>query len=617
MLRARCRHPSGILPAFAEEEIDQSITDRFERQAHLYPQRVALGDGTRKVTYEQLDQAANRIAQEVLSLRGEGQEQIAVLSHQSIPAVAAMLGILKSGKTYVPLDALAPVGRNRHILHDAQASLLIAEDRHASIADEIARGLCPAISPDCFAGRSTPRPGLKVSPGQSAYIMYTSGSTGEPKGVLHTHRNVLHKCRGWIQLVNICPLDRLSQLRSLSVSGSIRDVFGGLLGGAGVFMFDVKRNGIGQLSSWLQREQITVYNSVASLLRSFSTDSAGDERFSAVRLVKLSGELVYKSDVEVYRNRFPDTCLLLNMLASAEVGSTRAYFVSKESRFDADIVPVGYALEDCDVMLLNDEGQACRGGEVGEIAIRSEFLSPGYWRRPELSAAAFSDDSGGAVGRIFRTGDLGEMRADGCLLHRGRKGSHVKIRGYSVELAEVEATLLGLDDITNAVVVARPRADGIEALVAYVVPAGRNALTGSTLRRRLSATLPDYMIPAAFVLLDKLPLIGPGKVDLRALPDPGLERPALDTAFILPRDAAEQAIADIWRDVLSMDQVGIHDNFFELGGDSLQAGRVVARIAECFHVDVPLRALYGSPTVECLARIIVQARDHSLSPSSP
>lgn len=604
-LRARCFHPTEKFIEFRKEEIEQSIPERFEDQVRKHSQRLAIKTKENALTYDELNKAANRIAHAILATRGEGQEQVALLCHQGAVAIAATLAVLKAGKTYVPLDPTVPNTRNKHILGDAQIGLIIADAENISLASDLAQNEFPVMNIDRLESSfSSDNPGLRISPDCLSCIMYTSGSTGEPKGVVQNHRNVLYKTMGWVNVVHISPGDRLSLLRSLSVTGSIRDLFGGLLCGAAVLPLDVKREGLVHLASWLVDEEITIYNSVVTLFRNFGSTLTGSESFSSVRLIKLSGEPVYKRDVEIYKKYFPQHCLAINMLASAEVGSTRVYFMDKETAIPDNVVPIGYPLEGCEVLLLDNNGNRLGFDQVGEIAVQSRYLSPGYWRMPDLTQACFLPDPEGGDARIFRTGDLGSMRPDGCLVHRGRKDFHVKIRGYSVEIAEVEAALIELDAVKEAVVTTKENAQGNQVLVAYVVLTAKSALTIGAIRKALAAKVPDYMIPSAFIFLDSFPLVGPGKVNLRALPDPGRTRPDLEVPFTFPRTPVEGKIAKIWAEVLDLDQVGIHDRFFELGGDSLLATRVISRVIDTFRIEVPLRSLFETPTVAAMAAVV-------------
>jgi amino acid adenylation domain-containing protein len=604
-LRARCFHPIEPFIEYSRDEIEQSIADRFENQVRKHPRRLAIKTRDRELTYDELNRAANRVAHAILAARGERQEQAALLCDPGAMAIVGTLAVLKAGKTYVPLDPAVPKARNEFILRDAQIGLIVTDDEHFLRACELAPKGVAMINIDALESHvSSDNPGLHIPPDRLSYLMYTSGSTGEPKGVVQNHRNVLAKVMGWVNVVHISPGDRLSLLRALNVSGSIRDLFGGLLCGAAVLPFDLKREGLAHFAGWLSDEKITIYNSVVTLFRSLGGTLRGSENFSSIRLIRLSGEPVYKRDVEIFRKHFSRDTLLINMLASAEVGSTRVYFIDKDTLIHENLVPIGYPMEGCEVLLLDGDGKALGTNQVGEIAVRSRYLSPGYWRRPDLTEAAFLPDPKGGDRRIFRTGDLGCMLPDGCLVHHGRKDSHVKIRGYSVELAEIEAALIEFDGVKEAVVTTKENAHGNQILVAYVVPTGASVVAVSALRKGLAAKLPDYMIPSAFVLLDCFPLVGPGKVDYRALPVPSRARPDLATALAFARTPVEEKLVKIWTHFLDVDQVGIHDRFLELGGDSLLASRIICHVIDVFRVEVPLRTLFETPTVADMAAAI-------------
>ena len=278
------------------------------------------------------------------------------------------------------------------------------------------------------------------------------------------------------------------------------------------------------------------------------------------------------------------------------------YCVDKDTEISDAMVPVGYPLGDVEILLLDDEGEAVGFDQVGEIAIKSRYTSPGYWRRPDLTRAAFITDPQDEGERIYRTGDLGYMQPDGCLVVTGRNDFRVKIRGFRIEVAEIELALRGLTKVKEAAVVAHEDQRGEKQLVAYVVPEPEQAPTTSELRDFLKDKLPDYMVPSAFVVLDALPLTPNGKLDRLALPAPSLARPELDTNFVAPRNALEEQLVEIWEEVLGVERVGIHDDFFELGGHSLRATRVVSRVREVFQVELPLLSLFEEPTIAGLPR---------------
>jgi acyl-coenzyme A synthetase/AMP-(fatty) acid ligase len=376
--------------------------------------------------------------------------------------------------------------------------------------------------------------------------------------------------------------------------------------GATCYPLNIREDGLDGLANLLIQEKITVLNLYVTAFRHFVDTLTGAEKFPNLRLIRLGAEPVYKRDVELYRRHFSPDCLLANLLGTTETGLICEYFVNRETQIDGSLVPVGYPVPDKQVLLLDEHGKEIEPDQVGEIAVKSRYLSDGYWRKPELTQAKFLPDSKGGDERIYLTGDLGCMLPDGRFIHMGRRDFQVQIRGYRVEVAEIEMALVNLDAIKEAVVVAREDSRDDQRLVAYLVPVEGLSFTVSTLRRALAEVLPDYMIPSAFVTMDALPLTSSGKVNRLALPEPGTARPELGIPFAAPRTPVEDTLARIWSDVLGLDEVGIYDDFFALGGNSLLATQIISRVINTFQVRVPLIALFQSPTIADMALAIVQ-----------
>jgi acyl carrier protein len=319
---------------------------------------------------------------------------------------------------------------------------------------------------------------------------------------------------------------------------------------------------------------------------------------------------VHKQDVDLYKKHFSRDCIFANSLGLTETaGTIRHNLIDHDTKVTSDTVPVGYAVEEMEVLLLDDDGHDVGVDEIGEIAVRSRYLSPGYWGNAELTQAKFIVGSDGGDNRLYLTGDLGRMLADGSLVHLGRKDFQVKVRGYKIDVAEIERALLALDSIEAVVVVARADRDDDLSLVAYLVSAITPAPTISALRRALSAKLPEYMIPASFVLLEALPTTPTGKVDRGRLPLTDRTRPALDAVFVRPRSECERSLTIIWQDVLHIDKIGIDDNFFDLGGNSLRLAEVNLKLHTVFEKDISLVEMFALPTVRTLAEYFTQPED--------
>jgi amino acid adenylation domain-containing protein len=614
VIRARCVHPAGTFVAFHKEEIEQSIPERFEAQVQQYPSRIAIHTPSHTLTYEQLNHLVTRLAGTLVHQRRPGPEPIALLLEHGAPAIAAILGTLKAGKIYVPLDPSYPPARLAYLLEDSQAAVLVTNTRNLLLARELAKTECQQLlNIDELEAPSSIKALIPWPSSESpAWILYTSGSTGQPKGVVQTHRNVLHDIRNYTNAFHLCPEDRLLLLTSSSVVDTVRTMYGALLNGAALYPLDVKEEGLAPLADWLIEQEITIYRSFATLFRHFLHTLNAERHFPHLRLLYLAGEPVYRRDVELYRRHFSADCLFVNGIGSTECLTYRWYLIDKETPIPPNHVPVGYPLEDVEVVLLDDGGKEVGPHQLGEMVVRSRYLSPGYWRRPELSQAKFLPGPHGGDERMYRTGDLGLRLEDGCLVHMGRKDFQVKVRGYRVEVGEVEAALLNVDNVKEAVVIPRADRSGDQRLVAYLVPSRRPAPTATVLRRALAAQLPEYMIPAAFIVLDTLPLLPNGKVDRQGLPAPDPTRPELETPLVAPGTAVEQTVAQIWAEVLNVKQVGIHDNFFDLGGHSLAATRIVSRVTAHFEVELPLRLLFQSPTVAEMAAVIAGYQGENL-----
>jgi len=614
LLQAKCFHSTGTFVEFNKDEIEQSIPKRFEQQARKYSNRTAVVTRNQTLTYDQLSQGVDRLAGAILHQRGGRQEPIALLLEQSASAISTILGVLKAGKIYVPLDTTYPQARIEYILEDSQARVIVTNNRNFLLARELAEhNGCQLLNIDELDPISfVEEPDSHISPDSLAWILYTSGSTGQPKGVVQTHRNVLHDIMNYTNAFHICQADRLILLTSYSVVDTVRTMYGALLNGASLYPVDVKKDGLTHLADWLNHHQITIYRSFSTLFRHFIDTLDGDQQFPKLRLLYLCGEPVYRRDLELYKKQFSPNCIFVNGIGSTECLTYRWNLMDKKIQVNDNNVPVGYPLEDIEVLLLDDDGKEVAVNEIGEMSVRSRYLSPGYWRRPELSQVKFLSDPNGGDERIYRTGDLGLILDDGCLVHMGRKDFQVKIRGYRIEVGEIEAALLNIDNIKEAVVILREDRPRDRYLAAYIVPSRQPALSITALRHALAEKLPGYMVPSAFIILDTLPLLPNGKLDRQRLPYPDSSRPNLDTPFIVPETSVEQALAKIWAEVLNVNHVGAHDNFFDLGGHSLAATRIVSRVIKHFQVDLPLQSLFQSPTVAEMATVIAEHQGKKL-----
>ena len=599
--------PSNTFTELRREEIEQSIADRFASQVERYPQQLAVKTRNYQWTYKDLNAAVSSVAQSILQLRGDGEERIALLFEHDAPMIAGMLGALQAGKTYVPLDPHHPRERLAQIVEHSQATALLTNNRNLGVARELANNGLHLINIDDLNSAAAPLAFPSIAPERLAYILYTSGSTGQPKGVMQNHRNVLHYIRVYTNNLHLNADDRLTLLSSYCFDASVMDIYGALLNGATLYPIDIKEEGLADLSQQLIAEEITVYHSTPTVYRYFLSTLGNEKEFPNVRLIVLGGEKVNRTDVELFKKHFANHCLFVNGLGPTEATVSLQNFIDQQTNIAGDSVPVGFPVEDTEVLLLSKSG---RPAEVsGEIAIKSAHVALGYWRNSEATARAFSTNGGGPSIRIYRTGDMGRRLSDGSIRFEGRKDFQVKIRGFRVELGEIESALAEHPQVREGVVVAHENGGGGDTtLVAYFVPqestpnASVAAISGE-LRGFLQRKLPEYMVPGSFVVLKALPLTPSGKLNRRALP--ALEKTRRPTSpSAAPTTPLEKLLTSIWSELLEVKTIGVNDNFFELGGHSLLAVRLFAQIEKRLGKRLPLATLFQAPTARQLAAVI-------------
>lgn len=587
--------PASSFIAFEAGEVEQSIPQRFAKQVAKHPDRIAVRDGRAEWTYAQLDQAANQVARAL-----SAPQRVALLLNHEAPMVAAILGVLKAGGTYVPLDATHPTERLREIVADAGASTLLASEVNLPVARELAAAGVTLLEIDAvLRGPRATETGLEIAPDQLAYLLYTSGSTGRPKGVSQNHRNVLHFIAAYTNNLHLCADDRLTLVASSSVDAAVMDIFAALLNGATLCPIDVRAVGLSGVRDRLTRDGITIYHSTPTLYRHLVRDLSGRAKPETVRLVVLGGEEVRSEDVTALRENFGPSCMLVNGFGPTESTVSLQYFVDRATSLERRSVPIGHPVERTAVSLLSRDG---RPGQVyGEIAIRSPHVAVGYWQDPELTDAVFLADPAGGKDRVYKTGDMGRLLPDGSLEFCGRSDQQTKIQGFRVEIGEIEAVLSRHPGVKEAAAAAMETSDGEKRVIAYFV-ADREPPSADEMRRFLRGRLPAHMIPFAFVRVEAMPLTASGKIDRRNLPAPERDRP--EQKLTAPRDDLERRLTEIWKSVLGVESLGIGEDFFDLGGHSVLALGMMVEIERSLGVSLPLATLIEAPTVERLAEVL-------------
>lgn len=572
-----------------------TLLSAFHEQVLRNGHRTALLTPERSWTYAELDRWADGIAAAILERIGRAPSQVALLFDQGAPNVAATLGILKSGNCYVPLDVTHAPARSKDLYDFAQAALLLTDEEHGPLADTIAGTTGQVLRVDRIASENSLQP-LSISENDHAYIFFTSGTTGKPKGVVDSHRNVLHNIYRYTSALSITAEDRLTMIQSPTFSGTVSSLFCALLNGATLLPFDVRKHGFAALGQWLIEAQATIYHSVPSIYRGV-LEAAPDQR--SIRVVRLEGDGATRKDLELFGRSFSPEAVLAHGLGATETGLSCQCRMKADAVFEGERLPIGMPLPDMDVRVVRPDGIAVEPGDIGELQVRSEFLATGYWRTPELTAERFVPVEGGI--RAYRSGDLARVDDKGRLVHLGRKDLEHKISGQWVNIGEVENALRALGTFRDALAVTRQDGEDEPRLVAYVVLKEGATGTTSTWRDALRMGLPDHMVPRHFVVLDALPMTDHGKVDRRALPAPSLP---LAASSVDPIDPQEREMAHIWERVLGVKHVGPTDDFFDLGGMSINALRILTLVSQRWKVDVQLAELYKAPTVRQFLAVI-------------
>ncbi|MEK5212940.1 non-ribosomal peptide synthetase DhbF [Bacillus sp. FSL R5-0603] len=578
----------------AKSEKLVSLQDMFEKQAVLKPERIALMCDDIQVNYRKLNEEANRLAR-LLIEKGIGPEQFVALALPRSPEmVASMLGVLKSGAAYLPLDPEFPTDRISYMLEDAKPSCIITtEEIAASLPDNLAVPelvLDQAVTQEIIKRYSPENPDVSVSLDHPAYIIYTSGSTGRPKGVVVTQKSLSNFLLSMQEAFSLGEEDRLLAVTTVAFDISALELYLPLISGAQIVI--AKKETIREpqiLAQMIENFDINIMQATPTLWHALITGEP--EKLRGLRVL-VGGEALPSGLLQALQDLH---CSVTNLYGPTETTIWSAAAFLEEGL--QGVPPIGKPIWNTQVYVLDNGLQPVPPGVVGELYIAGTGLARGYFHRPDLTAERFVADPYGPPGtRMYRTGDQARWRADGSLDYIGRADHQIKIRGFRIELGEIDAVLANHPHIEQASVVVREDQPGDKRLAAYVVADG--AIDTAELRRYMGASLPDYMVPAAFVEMDELPLTPNGKLDRKALPAPDFSTSVSDRA---PRNPQEEILCDLFAEVLGLARVGIDDSFFELGGHSLLAARLMSRIREVMGAELGIAKLFDEPTVAGLA----------------
>ncbi len=581
---------------------DATIHELFEEQAAARPESLALTCGQKALAYGELNARANQLARHLQELGAGPERVVALYLERSLDLIVALLAILKAGGAYLPLDPGYPTPRLDFMLHDAAAPLLLT---HSRLLDRLpashsAQVLCldtaqPDIERLSSANLATP-----VSAGNLAYIIYTSGSTGFPKGTAIRHRSVVRLIRN-TNYVSLGPDDVLLQFAPVSFDASTFEIWGSLLNGARLAVFPPHTPALEEIGDFIREQKITTLWLTAALFHQMADRQA--DSLATVRQLLTGGDVLSVPHVKKMLSRLRPGQTLVNGYGPTENTTFTCCHVMDASSEIGSTVPIGRPISNTRVYILDPALQPVPPGLPGELYIGGDGLARGYLNRDELDRERFLPDPFGPEprDRIYKTGDRCRWRSDGAIEFLGRWDHQVKIRGFRVELGEIEACLRQNPAVRDAVVSTLQEDSGDKRLIAYIVLQPGSEATAPALREFLSAQLPPYLVPSAFLFLPALPLTPNGKVDRGALPVPLREDLKPLSEFVGPRTPVEEIVAGLFAEQLNLDRVGVHDNFFELGGHSLLATRIVSRLRAAIGLDIGLIAIFHHPTVAGLA----------------
>jgi tyrocidine synthetase-3 len=591
----------------------------FEEQAERWPENTAVTCDGRSVTYRELDAWSNRLAWHLAARGVRPSQNVGLIFERSLDLVAGMLAILKCGAAYVPIEPEYPLARKLYILATSGVSLVLA-DRDYGLAQAAERPLTSIVPTSQDLAACPPsRPASRPRPEDLAYTIYTSGSTGNPKGVMIEHRPAMNLVQWVNREAAVDHRDTLLMVSSVCFDLSVYDVFGGL--GAGARLVIAKPEDLrdpGRLLRLLAAERITFWNSVPSTLNhlvNYLEDAAPDYRQADLRMVFLSGDWIPLALPSRLWAFFPEARVVSLGGATEATVWSNSYPIGQIDESWASI-PYGKPIANTSFYILNRDLEVVPEGVVGDLYIGGVGVARGYANEPEKTAWAFLPDRfADGHARMYRTGDLGRRMADGNIEFLGRADHQVKIRGFRVELGEIESQLLRHAAVRDAVVVDRVGPTGEKYLCAYIVTAA--AVETAELRSHLATALPDYMIPTTFVALPELPLTANGKLDRKALPEPGVLNIASAAGFVAPEGEVETGLVAIWEEVLGVEGIGTRHDFFALGGHSLSAVQVVTHLRRRFGIELPLREVFQNPVLADLARAAEAEQGRARGPAVP
>jgi amino acid adenylation domain-containing protein len=581
---------------------EQSLPACFRAQASIHGSRCAIGTGDWRPTFAELDAVSNRLANRLIATGVTPGDRVAILMRHDGPQIAALLGALKAGAIIVVLNRTDPPARLNEIIAGTEPKQVVTDSDSAELAAQVwpgADGLVP-FDP-CIADGPSEARMVEVSPHATAFLMYTSGSSGRPKIVMQTHRLVLHNALRHSLTQRLRPEDRIALLATLSGAQGMGTAWSALANAATLFLYPTMERGVADLACWLNEHAITIYVSASSVHRHFMGTLTEEVKFPSVRLVMITSEWATANDFHVYQRHFPPPCEFIHGLGSSETGNVTRLRLRHGDVVENGRLPIGQPSEGIDVAIVDETNQPVRRGEIGEMIVRSRYLAGGYWRDEKLTRERFSYQDGLTT---YRGGDLARVNAQGQLEFLGRKDAAIKIGGFFVDPSAVEEALLGLPGVERAAVLPWGRPNGEQRLAAYLQLRERQMTSEDAIRRALRQRLPRHMVPATIQIPDIIPLTPQGKIDREQLRQYRPVGPQKDP----PATETEALVAKAWAEAFQSEFIARQDNFFDLGGDSLVAAVIGARLHESFGLVIDIDSVFDHPLLSDLAQHIDSLR---------
>ena len=600
-------------PVYHEDLSSYTIVGLFEEMCRRIPDEVALVDGDERFSYAEVNRIANQIGQAILELDDSFPQVVSAIAENGLKMNLMEMGILKARKILVGLLPSQPFNRLVEILKDSNAKILVYSRETEDLAQKLAIELgLTVLNIDDLRGGWESNLDLEYEPEDYLSIGYTSGSTGKPKGIVRNHLSIIHSVAVHATM-GMDASERFFSIYNFSYGNGFVAPFKAWLLGGILYPFDLNKVGVSELIDLIRDQELTVYHTPPSVFRNFVT-SVSPGSLPSLRWIHLGGEPVVMRDIELFKEKFHPGCKIFNNMGSSESTSMMRYVMDHDTKFEDDVVPIGYLSDRISGMVVDENGNPVEMGQVGELIVQSGYLSCGYWNDPQLTAEKFLPVEGSSE-KIFTTGDLVYQRSDGCFVYAGRKDSQVKVRGSRVVVADLEESISRIPGVSQAVVRVDKNIKGSTRLSAYVIPDTRIPITPEHIRNTLAAQLPIHMVPHHVAIVSQFPRTSTGKVDRQLLPSIQKIRPNLTSPPDPPATPTEEELTGIWEYIFQMDGIGVTDNFFDLGGDSLLAVELFVEIEKVFGRRFPISLLIQASNIRQQAKLVQEIQQ--VDPWSP